>query len=366
VKLENVQEDVIMSISSVPASNQVNLAALFAPSNASPKHAERGNRDSSGDGNSQGITLLASLLQALVQAATQPAAAATPSASGTAAAGTAATVGTSSAAATTGAAAATSSPTSTTGATAATSTSTTGTSAATGTTTGTTGATSTTNLVADLQAFLHDLFSALRQAGRSDHGGREHELWREQGATSAATTPSTSAPASSTTTGSTTAPASSATPATTSGAVTATTSSPAAAGSTTPVAVPANPTAGAYGPRNIISELKVLVQDLSNGQASSSTGASDGVSQRRLSNLNAAFEKLISDLSGTASAAVTTSTAGAAASTSTTDTAAASTSTTAPSPTSALQAFLTNFAQDLQNNGEHSLNPVGSSVNTTA
>ena len=339
-----------MSISSVSASNQINLAALFAPAQGSPRHAERGDRDSSGGGNSQGITVLASLLQALVQAATQSPAAANTSASGAA---------TAAAAATATATASTSSAASTTG-------------AANSTATGTTGATSTTNLVADLQSFLHDLFSALRQAGRSGHGGREHELWRERGETSAATTPSTTAPASSTTTpaGSTTAPASSATPttpATTSGTVTATTSSPAAAGSTTPVAAPANPGIGAYGPRDIVSELKALVQDLSNGQASSSTGSSGGVSQRLLSNLNSAFDKLISDLSGTTSAAGTTSTAGtAAASASTTGTAAASAPTTAPSSTSALQAFLTNFAQDLQNNGAHSLNPVGASVNTTA
>jgi hypothetical protein len=34
--------------------------------------------------------------------------------------------------------------------------------------------------------------------------------------------------------------------------------------------------------------------------------------------------------------------------------------------TSALQSFLTNFLQDLQANGAHSLSSVGSSVNTTA
>jgi hypothetical protein len=361
-----------MSIGSVSASNQINLAAVFAPAQGSPRHAEHGDRDSSGGGNSEGITVLASLLEALVQAATPSAAsanaAATASTTGTAA------VGTSTPAPTTGAA------TGTTGTTGTTSTTTGATSTTTGTTSTTTGTTSPTNLVADLQAFLHDLFSALRQAGRSGHGGREHELWRERAETSNIPAPSTSAPASGTTTpaSSTSAPASSATPvvpATTSGTVTATTSSP-AAGSTTPVAV-TNPAIGAYGPRNIISELKALVQELSSGQASSSTGSVGGVSQNLLSNLNSAFEKLISDLKGTASAAGTTSTAGttaagtaaaatAAAGTSTSGTAAASASTTAPSPTAALQAFLTNFAQDLQNNGAHSLNPVGSSVNTTA
>jgi hypothetical protein len=364
VKLENVQKDVIMSISSASASNQINLAAFFAPAQGSPRHAEHGDRNSSGDGNSEGITVLASLLEALVQAATPSAAsanAAAPASSATSAAGAAA-AGTSTPAPTTGAA------TGTTG----TATGTTGTtSTTTGTTSTTTGTTSTTNLVADLQAFLHDLFSALRQAGRSGHGGREHELWRERAETSNIPAPSTSTPASSTTTpaSSTSAPASSATPVAPATTVTAT-SSP-AAGSTTPVAV-ANPAVGAYGPRNIISELKALVQDLSNGQASSGTGSSGGVSQNLLSNLNSAFEKLISDLRGTASAAGTTPTASTpAASTpatgsATSGTAAAGASTTAPSPTSALQAFLTNFAQDLQNNGAHSLNPVGTSVNTTA
>jgi hypothetical protein len=31
-----------------------------------------------------------------------------------------------------------------------------------------------------------------------------------------------------------------------------------------------------------------------------------------------------------------------------------------------LQSFLTNFAQDLKNNGANSFSPLGSSVNTTA
>jgi hypothetical protein len=45
---------------------------------------------------------------------------------------------------------------------------------------------------------------------------------------------------------------------------------------------------------------------------------------------------------------------------------AASGSAAASQSTTALQSFLTNFLQDLQNNGANSLSPLGSSINTTA
>jgi hypothetical protein len=298
-----------MSTSPVSASNQLNLAAVFAPAKGSPRHGG-GDSDSSGNGNSQGITLLASLLQALTQAASAPTAATTASASTTTtAAGAPAAAGATSA---TGAAAATS--------------------------TGAAGGTSSSSLASDLQTFLHDLSSALRNAGKSGHGGgRGH---RHEPLTTAS---STATPAASTTT-----PASS--------TVTQAASATTAAGSTTPAA--ANPGIGAYGQRGIISELKALVQDLSNSQALSSSASSSGVPPRVLSNLNSAFEKLIGDLNGTASAPSSTSTAG--------GTTASASAAASSQSTSALQSFLTNFAQDLQNNGANSLNPVGSSVNTTA
>ncbi len=82
------------------------------------------------------------------------------------------------------------------------------------------------------------------------------------------------------------------------------------------------------------------------------------MSPRVLSNLNSAFEKLISDLKGTSSAVSSTSTAVA--------TASSTAAGTSDQSTTALQSFLTNFAQDLKNNGANSFSPLGSSVNTTA
>lgn len=75
-----------------------------------------------------------------------------------------------------------------------------------------------------------------------------------------------------------------------------------------------------------------------------------------LSNLNTAFQKLIGDLSGG-----TSSTSGSTSGDSSSAAAAGSTQSTA-----ALQSFLTNFVQDLQNNGADSLNSLGGIVNTTA
>jgi hypothetical protein len=221
------------------------------------------------------------------------------------------------------------------------STATTGASATTSTTTtaGSTGTAGTpvTSLVQDLQTFLHDLFRALRHVSRSDDdGGGEHPP--RPASTGAA---------------STTAPA---------GAVTATTSTPVAASNP-----PVDTGAGAYRPRGIVSALQTLIQDLSNSPAAANTNAN---SSTALSNLNSAFEKLIADLSGNpATATPTSTTPGSASSTGTgaTDGSASSAPADGSSPsTAALQSFLTNFVQDLQNNGAHSLSPLGSSVNTTA
>ena len=59
-----------MSTSPISASNQTNLAAIFGTTQGPRRHegGAGGRRDSSGDGNEQGITILASLLQALTQA----------------------------------------------------------------------------------------------------------------------------------------------------------------------------------------------------------------------------------------------------------------------------------------------------------
>jgi hypothetical protein len=106
---------------------------------------------------------------------------------------------------------------------------------------------------------------------------------------------------------------------------------------TTPVTTPPVVATAHYRHHGIISALQALIQDLAAGPASGSSGA--------LTRLNAAFVKLIGDLGGSASNGPAAGSSGS---------------------TSALQSFLTNFLQDLQNNGQHSLNPLGSSVDTTA
>ncbi|HSY94392.1 MAG TPA: hypothetical protein VK793_02170 [Steroidobacteraceae bacterium] len=205
--------------------------------------------------------------------------------------------------------------------------------------------------MSDLQSFLHDLFSALRQAGRSGHGGREHEHWHERvpAASTTSAAPATTAPGT---------PGGAPIPATTAP------SSTAPSTTTTAPSTAANPGIGAYGQRGIIAELNALVQDLSG------TNSASGVSPRLLSNLNSAFEKLISDLKGASSAASSTSSASTSSTGSTSPAVGTASSTaaagTSDQSTAALQSFLTNFAQDLKNNGANSFSPLGSSVNTTA
>ena len=279
-----------MSTNTISASNLPTPAAVYAPA-LGTRRLDGGDRDSSGDNSQQGITLLASLLQALTQAASaQPATAATPAAG---ASGTTPAATSSSAAST-----------------------------ASTSDTNSTGTASGTSLVQDLQAFLHDLFGALRHAGRSHHGGREHAS--DDDRTAAASAPATAATA-------------------------ATTPTPAPGAAATSSPTPA-PGATAYGHHGIVSELNVLIQDLS--QTAGNPGSSSGLSSERLSNLNSAFEKLIGDLGGGAPSAGSSAPSGSAAA--------------SGQSTSALQAFLINFLQDLQANGAHSLNSVGSSINTTA
>jgi hypothetical protein len=107
-----------------------------------------------------------------------------------------------------------------------------------------------------------------------------------------------------------------------------------------------------YGQHSVISELKSLINDLSNGQGTGTTGAAGTASNSlssALSNLATAFSKLISDLGG--------STAGTAT--------AATNSPAAQSPTAALQSFLSGFLQDLQNGG-NAANTRGNTVNLSA
>jgi hypothetical protein len=188
--------------------------------------------------------------------------------------------------------------------------------------------------VQDLQAFLHDLTQALRQASRSSGDG---------GAGSTANSGTT-------------------TPIVVAGAV-----APGATGA--PVA--ANTGAAAYGQGGIIAALKSLVADLANSQELSNTDASSGLSSNTLSNLNSAFQKLIADLGGNAtgadsSSSTSSSTSSSGTAGSTGSSASSASATGSSQSTAALQSFLTSFVQDLQNNGANSISALGSSVNTTA
>jgi hypothetical protein len=270
------QTDRIMSTNAVSASNQINLSALLGSPKVSQRHSDDRERESSG-GNPQGITLLASLLQALVQAATsQPASAATPAA-GTPAPSTPPATGAAAPPATSAAPSAT--------------------------------------LVQDLQAFLHDLFRALRHANRESDGDRIVDPRGPATPTSGtAATPPAPAP------------------------------TPVTAPAPTPVTAASTVTAH-YRHHGIIYALQGLIRDLGASQAPDSTGSPSGASSTALTKLNAAFVKLLGDLTGSASGG---SAAGSGQS------------------TSALQSFLTNFLQDLQSNASVTFNTLGSSVNTTA
>ncbi len=303
-----------MSNTAISASNQTSLAAVYGAARGSRRHGGHGDKSSSGDNQEQGVNVLASLVQALTQAAGTQAPATTTAAAGTTStAVTTATAGT----------------TATPGTTATSSTSATSAASATGASGGTSGS----SLVQDLQAFLHDLVHALRQASRSN-----------QGSGSSPTTTGSAAATSTPVTANSTAATSSATPAASS---TAAASTPAASSTT----AAANTGAAAYGQSGIIAALQSLVKDLASSQEVTNTDSSSGLSPNTLSNLNTAFQKLISDLNGSAS-----STAG---------TSSGSTADSSES-TAALQSFLTNFVQDLQNNGSNSPSYLGSSVNTTA
>jgi hypothetical protein len=186
--------------------------------------------------------------------------------------------------------------------------------------------TAASSLGADLQAFLHDLFSALRQAGgERDHGehglGRARDDWRWAGAPAA--------------------PVSDTEPAATTGATasaaSATNSAPTAAAATTS-------SAAAFNRHGIAAELRALIKDLSNSQVASATSSAAGtpsnLSSSAITNLNAAFSKLIADLGGTASSASTPATA-------------------------SLQSFLSSLLQNLHGT-DNSLSPLGNGVNVSA
>ena len=242
----------------------------------------------------------------------------------------------------------------TTTAAAATSGSTGGTTTATTATTGSAGSPSS-SLGQDLHAFLHDLFQALRQAGRSGRGHHPRPVTSSTSPASAPAAASTTPVATTAvTTPVTTTPATSA-PATTAPAATTPLASTTPAASTAAAAA-ASSGIGGYGDQGIISALQALIQDLANSQEISNganiSGTSSNLSANTLSTLNSAFTTLISDLGGSTSGAAASGASGTGA------------SSAAATGTSALQSFLTSFLQDLQNGGG-STSAVGNIINTT-
>lgn len=213
----------VSASSQAVSSGQTNLAAVYGSAAARGPHRRggQGGKGSSGNG-SEGFTVLASLVQALTQAAGARSAAAAPAAGTTDTTGAAATAGAS--------AAAGSAPAGTTSSAS------------------TNSRTPATSLAQDLQAFLHDLVQALRQASQTGHGRGIAGTPGPVTTTSAATT--TSAPA---TTGDGSIVASA--PATTGSG-----SAGSNAAATAPVTSPAtaNTGAAAYGQSDIISALQAL------------------------------------------------------------------------------------------------------------
>lgn len=166
-----------------------------------------------------------------------------------------------------------------------------------------TGAAVPSTLPQDLHAFLHDLFRALRQEGRV----------------------ATGTPASGT---------SSPTP-------------PVTAGVPTPATPPATPTSSGsvrldrYGQHGLIAELQGLINDLGSNPvpaattATTTTTTTGSSATPALTQLNAAFAKLITDLGGSTS-------------------------------TASLSSFLTGFLENLQGASGGSTSPLGNRINVSA
>jgi hypothetical protein len=111
------------------------------------------------------------------------------------------------------------------------------------------------------------------------------------------------------------------------------------------------------------------------GASSAAAGTPSNLSSSTLSNLNAAFTKLIGDLGGTTSGAPTTSSGASTTSSGAAAATAAATGSTGtdtspagspPADTTALQSFLTTFLQDLQSGAGSSASTLGNSVNIAA
>ncbi len=260
--------------------------------------------------------------------------------------------------------------------------------ATTGATTGTSSGAVPSTLPQDLHVFLHDLFRALRQEGRHRHedddSRHSHVPSSPVGTSPVGTSPvptpvstvpvPTPTPVTTTSTGTVTTPG--VIPAT--APVTTPTTTPATTtdtGGTTTSPVTAPPGIAQYGQHGLVAELTALIKDLADSSKASGTASkASRVSPDTLTDLNAAFAKLIGDLGGTVSGASgttavppatdpSTSASTAAAGTATTP---ATTTTAAPHPdTSALQSFLTSFLHDLQGNAA-SPGALGNGVNVKA
>lgn len=328
-----------MSTNSVSGINPtISLSTLLRTAPVSPKRVDTDGDSDSGHGgriDGGGGQLFNALLAALTQFV------AARSASTAAGAATSATPTTATA------------PTST-------STSTSTTTTAAGTVPGT--------LSQDLHAFLHDLFGALRQEGRPRDDDDEDNGARAATNNTPATTPgpvTTPAPVTTTSTGATTTPG-----------VTTEPAAPAAAAATTPASTPSATTPVApsvagtlsgiaqYGQRGILAELAALIQDLGNA----ATGKSSTVSLDTLTDLNAAFVRLISDLGGTTAAstpAPAAQTPAPAAASSTGSTATVNSAST-DADTAALQSFLGSFLNALQSSLSALPTARGNSINVTA
>jgi hypothetical protein len=317
-----------MSSNAISAATSASPPAAVGTGNNSRWSGGSGDVGSTLSARQQGISVFASLLQALVQATQTPSAATTPA------------TGTAPATSSTAAAAAPGS-----------------------------GGTSNTNLGQDLQSFLHDLAQALRATGRAGHGDRHgghgggHFFPPNPVTTTSAstTTSSATAPVAAATTSAATAPSTPVTTPTTAPVTAGVALVSAAPVSSTTGAATALSAAGQYDQGGIIAALQVLIKDLGNSQVLSSSTSTSGLSSNVLSNLNTAFQTLITALDGNSPS---TGSGGATAGSNTSGTAGAAASST-PS-TAALQSFLTNFLSDLQNNGTNSVSPLGTSVNTTA
>jgi hypothetical protein len=189
----------------------------------------------------------------------------------------------------------------------------------------------------DVQAFLHHLFGALRQAGTPPKGGVQSEI--------------TTAPAVSPAPGFAAAIATAPTFATTIAAppFASTPTEPSVAASPESTAVGSD-AASPYRRQDVVSALQYLVTNLDISRTIQGVSGS-GLSASTIASLNTSFTKLIGDLNGTGESGSSTAPRTVAAS-------------TIPG-TAALQSFLSTFLQHLKNDQVSATNALGGTFNAT-